>query len=160
MSVLNNKEIKFIDFKIASDNELLNAMEYLHDSNVNESDIVFNESTGELDIIFERHYLEQENSIKTKRVFLFIGKSTFPLVNSHLHLSNITNFKKIISDKSIKTDLFNECKIKKGIYSFKFCLSWKIKAVFKNNTPLGFLKDTTYAGEAKYYTLVWPWGKL
>lgn len=156
---MRNENIKLLDIKIASKEDLLKAMDYLHDGKVKEEDIIYNENKQSLDIYMDREYFEDESLYKIERKFLFIAKASYPLMRTHLQLAKIKSFRKINSDESFKNHTFNECTIKNSVYILMFSEVLKIELSFVGDLS-GFLKDIKFSGEQSLFTVCWPWGSL
>lgn len=157
---MEDKNIKLLDIKIDSKETLLKALDYLHDGNVKEENIIYNESEQSLDIYIDREYFEDESFYKIERKFLFIAKVKYPLMRTQLHLSRIKSFRKKRSDKFIKNHTFDECIVKDSAYILKFKEVLKIELFFEGDLS-GFLKDIKFSGEQSWFTVYWPpWDSL
>jgi hypothetical protein len=131
------------EINITSEETLLRAFDVLHDATCDEDDIKYDSEKGILDIIFDREFLEDSSKISVRRVLFIFHKFEFPIVKSHLHLEGLNFCKMHSKDKSLKTHMFNECRIKQNKYILYFCEVLEMEIGFKSSIT-GYLKDIKF----------------
>lgn len=157
MELSNNASIKFLDIKINSKDGLLRVFDIIHDGTVREEEVVYNDTDKTLDILIERGYLEDKNTMEIKHVFPFIRKYSYPIIKSHLHLSNLASFDKESIDSSLRAHTFNECRTENNKYFLIFCEVLKIKLSFLNNILFGFMKDVEVVKDKRFTLFSFSW---
>jgi hypothetical protein len=143
---------KFLDIAIQDDESLLTACDYLHDSVLDLSKVQYNEAEGTWQAPFEREFLEDPSKIERKRKCLIFSKVSFPVVHSVLTLEGVKTCR--VEDKSkIQRYMFNECRVKDGMYRFVFCENMTIYITFSEK-PAGNLKDQHFLEEKKSISII------
>jgi len=133
----------FINVNINSKQDLFKALNILSCGQVSgENGIIYNKNDKSLDIFAEFTYFGNGGLVETKKVLPFVHKNSYLVVKSNLHLSNIETFekkrKRFVSEILIPS---SKCKVKKDKYTLVFHEGIEIVLSFKENVPLGFLRD-------------------